>query len=134
MMETGRHRPVFFITRLNPEPPNSPFVRAPICISLLLFTSLASAQYKVRTVDQVVLIDSARHKQIPVKVYFPDARGPFPVIVFSHGAWGSKDGYFALGRYWASHGYVSIHPSHADSRKDSGYRGTLRQTISDPVA
>ncbi|MGZ4827499.1 MAG: alpha/beta hydrolase family protein, partial [Terriglobales bacterium] len=31
-------------------------------------------------------------------------------------------------------GYVSIHPAHADSMRDSGYRGTVRQALSDPDA
>ena len=94
----------------------------------------SAAAFPVRTADKLILHDAARNKDLPIKIYYPQGAGPFPVIVFSHGAWGSKDGYFALGQYWASHGYVSIHPSHADSRKDSNYRGTLRDTISDPQA
>jgi predicted dienelactone hydrolase len=39
--------------------------------------------------------------------------------------------YWALGEYWASYGYVSIHPSHEDSRQDSGYRGGLMKVIRD---
>jgi predicted dienelactone hydrolase len=96
--------------------------------------SPSSGQHKVLTIDQIVLHDSARNKDLPLKIYYPDAPGPFPVIVFSHGAFASKESYWALGRYWASHGYVSIHPSHADSVQDGGYRGTLRQAISDPDA
>jgi len=84
---------------------------------------------KIRTVDQIVLHDSVRNKDVPVKIYYPVGAGPFPVIIFSHGLYGSKDSYFALGEYWASYGYVSIHPSHADSRKDGTYRGTLPQAI-----
>jgi predicted dienelactone hydrolase len=53
------------------------------------------------------------------------------VIIFSHGAFASREAYSALGEYWASYGYVSIHPSHADSMRDSGYRGTLRQVLRD---
>jgi predicted dienelactone hydrolase len=93
-----------------------------------------SGPYRVLTVEHVVLHDDARHRNIPLKIYYPDAAGPFPVIVFSHGALASKDDYSGLGRYWASFGYVSIHPSHADSVADSGFRGTLRQAISDPSA
>jgi predicted dienelactone hydrolase len=81
-----------------------------------------------------VLHDSARNKDIPIKVYYPAGVGRFPVIIFSHGALASKDAYSALGQYWASYGYVSIHPSHADSIADSGFRGTLRQALSDPRA
>lgn len=88
--------------------------------------------HHVLTIDQLVLHDAARNKELPLKIYYPEGAGPFPVIVFSHGLYGSKDTYWALAQYWASYGYVCIHPSHADSRQDSGYRGTLRQAIADP--
>jgi predicted dienelactone hydrolase len=88
--------------------------------------------HRVLTIDQVVLHDAARKKDLPVKIYYPEGGGPFPVIVFSHGLYASKDTYWALAQYWASYGYVSIHPSHEDSRQDSGYRGTLRGALADP--
>jgi predicted dienelactone hydrolase len=91
-------------------------------------------RYPVITVARVVLHDSQRHKDVPVKIYYPDGKGPFPVIIFSHGALASKDDYSGLGKYWASHGYVSIHPSHADSIADSGFPGTLLEAIHDPRA
>jgi len=87
--------------------------------------------HKVMTVDALVLHDSARGKDVPLKIYYPDGPGPFPVIVFSHGAFASKEAYWALGEYWASYGYVSIHPSHDDSRDDSGYRGGLMPALRD---
>ena len=87
--------------------------------------------HKVLTVDQFILHDSARHKDVRVKIYYPDGSGPFPVIIFSHGAFASREAYWALGEYWASYGYVSIHPSHDDSRKDSGYRGGLMKVLND---
>jgi predicted dienelactone hydrolase len=86
----------------------------------------------VLTVENIVLHDPARNKNIPIKIYYPAGVGRSPVIIFSHGAMASKDSYSALGQYWASYGYVSIHPSHAESVADSGFRGTLRQAISDP--
>ena len=96
--------------------------------------SLTPGPYPVVTVEQIVLHDSARNKQLPVRIYYPDGRGPFPVIIFSHGALASKDCYSELGKYWASFGYVSIHPSHEDSIADEGFRGTLLDAISDPQA
>lgn len=91
-----------------------------------------SGPYKALTIENTVLHDPARNKDIPIKIYYPAATGRFPVIIFSHGALASKDSYSALGQYWASYGYVSIHPSHTDSIADCGFRGTLRQAISDP--
>jgi predicted dienelactone hydrolase len=61
-------------------------------------------------------VDSARSRKVPVKIYYPEkGQGPFPVIVFSHGLGGSRDGYEYLGRHWASHGYVSVHLQHLGS-------------------
>jgi predicted dienelactone hydrolase len=93
-----------------------------------------SGPYKVLTIENVELHDPARNKTIPVKIYYPSGAGKFPVIIFSHGALASKDGYSGLGEYWASYGYVSIHLSHADSIADSGFRGTFRQALTDPLA
>lgn len=93
-----------------------------------------SGPYNVLTVENNVLHDPARNKNIPVKIYYPAAVGQFPVIIFSHGALASRDAYPALGQYWASYGYVSIHPSHADSVADFHFLGTLRQALSDPQA
>lgn len=60
--------------------------------------------------------DTARDRVIPVRIYYPrDGAGPFPVIVFSHGLGGSRDGYRYLGERWASRGYVSVHPQHPGS-------------------
>jgi predicted dienelactone hydrolase len=61
-------------------------------------------------------VDEARHRPVPVTVYSPKGgEGPFPVIVFSHGLGGSRDGYGYLGRYWASYGYVVVHVQHLGS-------------------
>jgi predicted dienelactone hydrolase len=94
--------------------------------------SADAGPFKVLTIDRLELHDAKRNKDLPLKIYYPQGAGPFPVIVFSHGLYGSKDGYFALGQYWASYGFVSIHPSHADSMKDSGFRGRLRTAMEDP--
>ena len=60
--------------------------------------------------------DAARAREVPVKIYYPKTgKGPFPVIVFSHGLGGMREGYEYLGRHWASHGYVSVHLQHLGS-------------------
>ncbi|HEX4961097.1 MAG TPA: acetylhydrolase [Thermoanaerobaculia bacterium] len=60
--------------------------------------------------------DSTRNRKVPVKIYYPEkGPGPFPVIVFSHGLGGTREGYEYLGRHWASCGYVSVHVQHLGS-------------------
>lgn len=61
------------------------------------------------------LRDQVREKDLEIKVTYPDGAETYPVVVFSHGLLGSKDGYQPLVRYWAEHGYVVIQPTHYDS-------------------
>ncbi|MFY9823361.1 MAG: acetylhydrolase [Thermoanaerobaculia bacterium] len=82
--------------------------------------------------------DSTRNRKVPVKIYYPEkGQGPFPVIVFSHGLGGSRNGYEYLGRHWASHGYVSVHVQHLGSddavwRESERPARNLAQAAADP--
>lgn len=71
--------------------------------------------HKIRTAAKLVLHDAARDKDLQVRVTWPEAEGPLPVIVWSHGAFGSNDAYLPLIEYWAAHGYVVVQPTHSDS-------------------
>ena len=67
--------------------------------------------------------DAIRHREVPVKVYYPrEGAGPFPVIIFSHGLGGTRDGYAYLGQHWASYGFVVVHVQHLGS-DDAVWRG-----------
>ncbi len=60
--------------------------------------------------------DADRDRTIPARIYSPRTNHqPAPVIIFSHGLGGSREGYAYLGQYWAAHGYVSVHLQHAGS-------------------
>ena len=93
---------------------------------------LADGPHAVETVEEIILRDAKRNKDLPIKIYYPKSAGAFPVIVFSHGAGASKDNYGLLGKYWASHGYVVIHPTHADSialRRKQGETGDTAELL-----
>ncbi|MGL5083578.1 MAG: alpha/beta hydrolase family protein [Microcoleaceae cyanobacterium] len=70
--------------------------------------------YGVKTVDHLVL-PGRSGRTLPLRLYYPEGSGKFPVIVFSHGLGASKAGYSLLSQFWASYGYVCIHPTHADA-------------------
>lgn len=60
--------------------------------------------------------DTKRDRLVPVKIYYPrEEKGPLPIVLFSHGLGGTREGYGYLGEYWASHGYVSVHLQHIHS-------------------
>lgn len=62
--------------------------------------------------------DSSRNRAVPVRLYLPIGQletGVVPLVVFSHGIGGSRDGYSYLGHYFAAHGYASLHVQHVGS-------------------
>lgn len=62
--------------------------------------------------------DASRERAVPVRLYWPAraaAGTAVPLVVFSHGLGGSRQGYSYLGRYWASQGYASLHVQHVGS-------------------
>ena len=55
---------------------------------------------------------------IPVKVYLPtDLAEPAPVVFFSHGLGGSREGNVYLGEHWSAVGYVVVFVQHPGSDK-----------------
>jgi predicted dienelactone hydrolase len=59
--------------------------------------------------------DSLRQRELPVRVYLPASSSPAPVVIFSHGLGGSREGSAFLGRHWAGRGYVAIFMQHPGS-------------------
>jgi hypothetical protein len=60
------------------------------------------------------LADASRdNRTVPYKIYLPEGlTAPAPVIVWSHGLGGSRDGAGFLSRHLAGRGYVVIHVQH----------------------
>jgi predicted dienelactone hydrolase len=62
--------------------------------------------------------DTARDRDIPLRIYLPTNTAPEPVVLFSHGLGGSRAGSAFLGEQWAARGYVAVfvqHPGSDDS-------------------
>lgn len=75
----------------------------------------APAAYEIRYFDWV---DRDRQREVRAKLYLPPpaaAGSPAPLIVFSHGLGGSREGYSYLGSNWSARGYASLHVQHAGS-------------------
>ncbi len=82
----------------------------------------------VSEISGIVLHDAKRNKDLHVRVFYPVAAGEYPVIVFSHGAGGSRNCCDALTRHWATYGYITLQPTHDDSvaERPSGDDEVLR--------
>lgn len=81
--------------------------------------------------------DAARGgRVVPWKLYRPDvASAPVPVVVWSHGGGGDREGARYLGEHLASHGYAALHIQHAGSDRDAfrNNRAALLAGVNDPT-
>jgi predicted dienelactone hydrolase len=59
--------------------------------------------------------DADRDRTLPVRIHRADRPEPLPVVLFSHGLGGSREGAAYLGRHWASRGYVAVFLQHPGS-------------------
>lgn len=66
-------------------------------------------------IERGIFTDPARQdRKVPFKIYYPadEDMTPVPVIIWSHGLGGSRDGGGFISRFLSSHGYVVVHVQH----------------------
>ena len=88
---------------------------------------VAPGQFEPGLASAVEVHIPERNRNLLLRVNYPKGAGPFPLIVFFHGALCSADGYAELADHWASHGYVVILPSHPEAGRSA--RGSPEQQI-----
>jgi predicted dienelactone hydrolase len=71
-------------------------------------------QFVAQTLDLEVH-DAARNRDIPLRVYLPQEKSPAPVVLFSHGLGGSREGNRFMGEHWSARGYVAVFLQHPGS-------------------
>ncbi len=92
------------------------------------YDPLAVDDAEIQTLDLVVH-DTARDRDIPVLIYLPANTEPQPVVLFSHGLGGTRNGSAYLGKHWAGRGYVAVFTQHPGS-DDSVWRNVpLRERM-----
>ena len=81
--------------------------------------------------------DAARSRLVPARLYLPTTHnanvpdtamattGKLPLVVFSHGIGGSRDGYSYLGSYFAAQGFASLHVQHVGSDRQLWFGNPL---------
>ncbi len=76
--------------------------------------------------------DSARGRTLPLKVRVPEGNAPVPLVIFSHGLGGSREGGKAWGEHWSANGYLVIHVQHPGSDESlwrANEEGTPRRRL-----
>ncbi len=67
---------------------------------------------------------SEEMRKIPVKAYFSDGAAS-PVVLFSHGLGGSREGFKHGGEHWAKRGYIAFFIQHPGAMKAFGAKEGL---------
>ncbi|MDE0454442.1 MAG: hypothetical protein OXJ63_03935, partial [Gammaproteobacteria bacterium] len=68
----------------------------------------------VHVIENHVLPAEPGQRSLRARIVYPDAGGPFPLVVYSHGFGCYRESYAGLTDHWASHGYAVVLPEHPD--------------------
>jgi predicted dienelactone hydrolase len=79
------------------------------------YDPLALPGHAAITIKDLTVKDAKRSRELPIKVYLPPTTSAVPVILFSHGLGGSREGSAFLGKHWAARGYVCVFLQHPGS-------------------
>lgn len=114
-----------------------PFLLLLLTMATVLSAAHAAERPPNSSFDLDLTVDGA---VVPLRVRVPThPTGPCPVIIFSHGLGGSREGYWPLTEEWASAGFAVIQPTHVGSDtatfKEAGLLGAkdaMRAAVTDP--
>ncbi|MDX2111855.1 MAG: dienelactone hydrolase family protein [Verrucomicrobiota bacterium] len=96
---------VLYLPYLHAAPPAAPVAYDPLSTTETI--SPATFDFDVN--------DTSRKRRILLRVLLPAERKASPVIVFSPGLGGTREGYSYLAKHWAARGYVAIILQHQGS-------------------
>jgi dienelactone hydrolase len=85
------------------------------CLLFLVVALLNVAVHAAPQVQDMDWKDGARERTLPLKLRVPDGEARMPLVIFSHGLGGSREGGKAWGEHWSANGYVVIHVQHPGS-------------------
>lgn len=97
----------------------SPDVELPVASPLSATARQLAALYKfgygpLLTQTTQVSLSLEDEGKLALTATYPDADGTFPLLIFSHGNWSTKDKYQGIIKHWVSHGYIVLSPNHDD--------------------
>ncbi len=84
--------------------------------------AVEAATNRTGRVIDLAITDSDRDREIPVRVFLPVGTEAAPIVLFSHGLGGNREGNAYMGEHWSDRGYVCVFLQHPGS-DDSVWRG-----------
>ena len=101
--------------------------RRSLLLALATGTPLHLRAQATAVVDETWL-DASRQRPLPVKIRWPDKPGAvLPVLLYSHGLGGSRDGGAVWGQAWADAGFLVVHLQHPGSDTDAARAAGLNR-------
>ena len=86
-------------------------------------TDSRTAPAAATRMEDIILRDEKRGRDIECRVQYPAEGARLPLIVFSHGFGADRTAFTPIAGHWAAHGYVVVHPSHLDGSGTSAGKG-----------
>lgn len=111
------------------SPSRRRFLRSAAALGALPLIGTGGCAVRTRLPNVAVIdrdwSDAARRRAVPARLYLPDPLPPqrVPLLVFSHGIGGSREGYSYLGSYLASEGIACLHLQHVGSDRRLWWEG-----------
>jgi predicted dienelactone hydrolase len=73
--------------------------------------------------------DVRRNRIVPARIYVPPKGDHWPIIIFSHGLGGTRNGYSHYGNHWSQSGFFCVHLEHEGSDGDVLQKGAGLQNM-----
>jgi dienelactone hydrolase len=80
-----------------------------------LATAVGMPEADTHEVRDLQWQDGSRKRAVLARLYLPKESSSAPLVVFSHGIGGSREGYTYIGKYLAANGIAALHVQHAGS-------------------
>ncbi len=94
-------------------------------VALVIFATVSMYAFALPQIIDSEWQDTHRDRALPLKIRVPEDAGSLPLVIFSHGLGGSREGGKAWGEHWSAHGYLVIHVQHPGS-DETLWRGPVQ--------
>jgi predicted dienelactone hydrolase len=98
--------------------------------SQALAAAVGMPEASTHEVRDLAWADAARQREVLARLYLPSAQAgqtqAAPLVVFSHGIGGSREGYTYIGKYLAANGIAALHVQHVGSDRSLWFGNPLQ--------